>query len=115
MMTLREKQVLFLRYLARLIRYSEEIGVELRLGEGYVADTDAADGDYDGPHKQGGAHYTRTGIDLMLDVGGVWQTGSCPEWYALGNYWKRLDPVLCAWGGDWGDYNHFSVRHAGRA
>lgn len=114
MTTLRGKQVLFLRYLARLVLHSETLGVELRMGEGYVGDTDAADGDYDGPHKQGGQHYNRLAMDLMLDVNGVWQTKSCPEWYALGEFWKRLDP-LCAWGGDWGDFNHFSLRHNGRA
>ncbi len=114
--TLREKQVRFLRYLARLILWAESQGYELTMSEGYVGDTDAADGDYDGPHMRGGAHYNRVGIDLNLFIGGVWQKASTPEWQALGQYWKSLDP-LCRWGGDFAsvDLNHFSLYHEGRA
>ena len=63
-------------FLARLILHSESLGYELRMGEGYVGDTDAADGDYDGPHKQGGQHYNRLAMDIMLDVNSAYDAAT---------------------------------------
>lgn len=115
-MSLREKQSLFARYLARLILWIEAQGWEITLSEGYVGDTDAADGDYDGPHVRGGLHYLKLAQDFNLFVSGKLKATSCPEWYAVGQYWKTLDPQ-CAWGGDFKsqDYNHVSLRHEGKA
>lgn len=110
------RQVLFLRLLARLVLWAESQGYALTMGEGYVGDTDARDGDYDGPHKRNGLHYRRLAIDLNLFLDGVYQAGACPEWEAIGQHWTSLDP-LCAWGGSFAarDYNHFSIRHEGLA
>lgn len=115
--TLRQKQSLFARLLAQLITwvYSHP-GWELTFAEGYVGDTDARDGDYDGPHMKGGAHYKRLGQDINLFVDGKWITGAHPAWDEIGEKWKSLHP-LCRWGGDFNarDWNHFSLFHEGRA
>jgi hypothetical protein len=115
-MTLREKQSLFAKLLAELITWISANGWEVTLGEGHVADTDAADGDYDGPHLRQGGHYKRLAMDLNLFVAGEFKSADCPEWQAIGAHWKSLHP-LCRWGGDFAkrDYNHFSLEDAGVA
>lgn len=114
-MTLRQKQSEFLLALARLILWAGDQGYEFTLGEGYVADTDAADGDHDGPHMKGGLHYQRLALDLNLFVDGRYITnGEHPAWQAIGRKWKALDS-LARWGGDFSDANHFSFTHGGKA
>lgn len=115
--TLRQKQSLFARLLAQLITwiYSHPTW-EVTFAEGFVGDTDAKDGDHDGPHMKGGAHYNRIGQDLNLFVDGKWITGSDPAWDEIGEKWRSLHP-LTRWGGDFNsrDWNHFSLFHAGKA
>lgn len=115
MSELRARQALFCRLLAELITWVFDRGWEFTLAEGFVGDTDGADGDYDGPHKRTGAHYTRTGIDLNLFVNGQIKSGVCPEWDAIGAKWLSLNK-LCRWGGllKSGDFNHLSVEFEGR-
>ena len=114
-MTLREKQCIFARCLAWLILWIDEHGWAVSLSEGYVGETDAADGDYDGPHKCGGMHYTKLAQDLNLFVDGLLcRDGEHPAWQAIGKHWKTLHPSA-RWGGDWGDANHVSFEHEGRA
>lgn len=116
-MTLREAQVLFAYQLARLIIWVREQGWEVTLGEGYVGDTDAADGDYDGPHMKEGQHYRRLGQDLNLFVREQNITWSDhPVWKEIGRKWKTMDS-LCRWGGDFQqpDANHFSFLWVGKA
>ena len=68
-LSLREKRVLFTRLLSSLVLWvTEHAGWELAFGEGLVKFTDAADGDYDGPHKKDGAHYTGLGLDRFQRV-----------------------------------------------
>jgi len=110
-MKLSEKRVLFTRLLCRLVL---ESAYDLAFGEGYVALTDAADGDYDGPHKKGGGHYSGLGIDLLLYDNGVYVTGDHPAWQDIGPRWEAMNP-LCRWGARFGDPNHFSLEHEGRA
>lgn len=64
-------------------------------------------------HMPGSLHYIGLAIDLNLFVNGDWKDADCPEWRELGAYWQSLDP-MCAWGGNWGDFNHFSLRHDGK-
>jgi hypothetical protein len=113
--TLRQKQSAFVKALGDLIAFVYAKGWELTLSEGYVGDTDAKDGDHDGPHRAGGAHYTRTGIDLNLFIDGkLIADGDHPAWLEIGAFWKRQHP-LARWGGDFpGDANHFSFEHEGR-
>jgi hypothetical protein len=115
--TLREKQSRFALCLGKLIAFVYAKGWELTMSEGYVGDTDAADKDYDGPHKSGGTHYMRIGQDLNLWIAGEWiSSGSHPAWRELGAYWKGLDGDA-RWGGDFSraDPNHFSFTHNGRS
>lgn len=109
MATLREKQSRFARYLGLLIDFAYSLpGVELTLGEGH---NDAKVG-----HMAGSLHYIRLAQDINLFVGGRYIRGHHEVWHKLGNYWKHLDPQ-CAWGGDFSskDYNHFSLKHNGKA
>lgn len=115
---LREKRVIFTQLLARLIEWtSVHPGWELAFGEGLVAQTDAADGDHDGPHRRGGAHYTGLGHDMVLYINGEWiKDGGHPVWTMIGVKWESYHE-LCRWGGRFvpNDANHFSVFHEGRA
>ena len=116
-MTLREKQSAFAFALANFITWIFNEGCEVTLSEGYVGDTDAADGDYDGPHKQGGQHYLKLAQDINLFIDGKLITNAeHPAWKMLGRRWKQMDS-LARWGGDWssGDANHFSFEHEGKA
>lgn len=114
-LTLREKQSAFAFALGKLIAFVYAKGWELTMSEGYVGDTDAKDGDHDGPHMKGGTHYMRLGQDLNLWINDEWiKNGSHPAWKELGDYWKGLHPDA-RWGGDFADPNHFSFTHAGKA
>lgn len=117
-MTLRQARCLFTRLKAEFETWVfAQPGWELNESEGYVKDTDAADGDYDGPHVNGGTHYLGTGHDLNLYVNGVYITDSGHAvWKKLGAKWKSMHP-LCRWGGDFKrkDANHISIFFAGTA
>ena len=115
-MTQRQARCLFTLLKAQLVIWVNEQGWDICESEGYVKDTDAADGDYDGPHKKGGAHYLGTGCDLNLYVEGLWiSDGSHPIWQTIGRRWKALNP-LCRWGGDFlkRDSNHISLEFQGK-
>lgn len=130
-MTQREARVLFTKLSAELIIWvdshngqgGEEEVWEVAWSEGYVKDTDAADGDHDGPHMAGGAHYLGTGGDLNLYVNGEYITdGKHRVWAIIGAKWKTMHP-RARWGGDFKnkagkpkmDSNHISIEYAGRA
>lgn len=116
-MTQREARCLFTKLIAELTTWIfSHDGWEINFSEGYVKDTDAKDGDYDGPHKKGGTHYLGTGIDINLFVDGVWINSNHTVWHIIGNRWKLMSP-LCRWGGDFPqkDYNHFSIAYGGQA
>lgn len=105
-MTLRQKQSLFVELVGNLIGFAYSLGYELTFG-------DAARMDRQG-HMSNSLHYSRLAIDLNLFVDGKYiRSGSRPEWKVLGEYWESLHP-LCAWGGRFGDANHFSLKHGGR-
>ena len=118
----REARVLFTYLKAKLVLWVYAQGWEIAEGEGLVALTDARDGDHDGPHKAGGAHYLGTGEDLVLylDLDGDAQVddyvsrGGHPVWKAIGEKWESMHPS-CRWGGRFGDDNHVSIHWAGRS
>jgi hypothetical protein len=116
-----EARCAFTRALALLIEWaSDEMPqYEIALGEGLVAITDAADGDYDGPHLKGGAHYTGLGIDLLVydsHSGQYISDGTHPVYRTLGDKWKRIH-WLARWGGDFStpDPDHYSFEWGGKA
>lgn len=100
-MKLVDKQILFTKYVAKLIEQAYSLGYGLTFG-------DAARMDGKG-HKPFSLHYLRLAVDLNLFVDNKWRKTYCPEWQILGDYWKSLDKD-CTWGGDFKqkDYNHFS-------
>jgi hypothetical protein len=139
-MTLREKQVLFAGLVPDLIGYVRTVmHAEVRFGEVWRTDEQAEinalgvegrarvaalieaefpdlaakirnNGEADGIRNS--LHCDRLAVDVALDINGVWQTAAAP--YApLGAFWKTRHP-LCAWGGDFGDADHFSVMDGGR-
>lgn len=115
-MTLREKRVAFSLAISRLILWANDHlpGFEVAYGEGLVALTDAADGDYDGPHKRTGGHYTGLATDLAIydSAGRYIDEGGHPAYRRLGEQWERMDS-LARWGGRFSDDNHFSFEHDG--
>ena len=106
-MTLLHKQQAFTRMLGQLIGFAYSQGYALTLGDGYRPDRKG--------HMSGSLHYERLAQDLNLFIDGEWiSDGSHPAWKVLSDFWKGLDP-LCAAGIDFGDANHFSIRHGGKA
>jgi len=119
-MNLGEKQELFARLLGDLIVWIHSHPTwRIRLAEGFVGYTDARDGDYDGPHLKGGAHYNKLGQDFDLFILDERRmryhvTNSHPAWDEIGATWLGMHP-LCRWGGNFAsrDFNHVSIFHEG--
>lgn len=112
--SLRIKRCLFTILKARLeLWINDHSGWEVNESEGYVKDTDASDGDYDGPHLRKGGHYTGLACDLnVFLVGILLEKGDHPVWKEIGMKWESMHP-LCRWGGHFGDGNHISLIHQG--
>jgi hypothetical protein len=113
----------FTRAVSQLVQWADDdstmLGFEVAFGEGLVAITDGADGDYDGPHKRGGSHYNGLGVDLVIydTTGGRYiSDGAHLAYRRLGEKWRRLH-WLARWGGDFTkpDPNHFSFTWEGKA
>lgn len=113
----------FSRAIAAIVLWADSeptmSGYEVAFGEGLVAITDAADGDYDGPHMAGGGHYTGLGLDLLVyrtHDGSFIADGKHPAYRMLGAQWRRLHP-LARWGGDFAqpDPDHYSFAWGGKA
>jgi hypothetical protein len=107
-MMLQQKQGIFVDLLGLLIQYA-------RIKGWYFTLSDL--GNQQGKkHMKGSLHDVRLAADLNLFVDDKYMATDCPEWQELGRYWKSLNS-MCAWGGDFKskDFNHFSLRHAGKA
>src|SRR5262245_58194807 len=83
-------------------------GYALRAGESYVGDSVGPN--ETSPHRRDGAHFNRTGEDLILDGpdGQPILDGGHPMWGTLGSFWESLHP-LARNGRNWNDANHFSI------
>lgn len=120
--SLGEKQEVFAKLLGQLLVWIHgHLSWRVRLAEGFVGYTDGQDGDHDGPHLTGGAHYNKLGQDFdlfILDERGLrfHVTTAHPAWDEIGTTWKGMHP-LARWGGDFTsrDYNHFSLIHEGKS
>jgi hypothetical protein len=109
--TLGELQEEYALALARLVVWVFEQGWRCRMGEGFVGDTDAKDGDHDGPHRKDGGHYKKLATDLVLTVNGkVITDGTHPAWAQLHRKWQSLHPLA---GTIAHDMNHIGFRHGG--
>lgn len=106
-MKLSEKQAKFAGMVARLILHAEALGYRVTLGEAYRM-PEATHGHPRSLHKQ------RLAIDLNLfiqDSSGRWQyKPNSSAHLPLGEYWESLGG---AFGGRWGDGNHYSLEHGG--
>jgi len=80
------------------------LGYTLTLGEGYTQ------ADQDTDHMKNSLHYVKLAQDLSLFHDGVYLTSS-NAYEELGKYWESLGG---AWGGRFGDGNHFSLEHEGK-
>jgi len=116
MSELGDKQRRFARSIAKLIIFgTEELAEELEL------DIQFTTGDFWRPDRRGhhpeSTHYEKLAGDLNLFVNGKYIAAydQAPEvWDRLGAFWKAQD-VMARWGGDFGDFNHFSFEHQGVA
>src|SRR5262249_53836005 len=114
MMTLGQKQRLFVKLVSKLIDFSYANGYELTMGDGYRSPEQAQANADAGIGIANSLHPLRLAIDLNLFKDGIYQTQS-EAYRPLGEFWKSLDP-LCTWGGDFvtrPDGNHFSITHNG--
>jgi hypothetical protein len=121
--SLGQKQRLFPMLLAQLYLHAQSQGYELTLADGSIdqrrkgqpVNGDTGPVEYmDRVHMLGSLHYARLAQDLNLFVGGEYiADGGHPAWTELGVFWEGLHP-LCAWGGRFGDGNHFSLQHGGK-
>lgn len=112
--TLGEKQRLFVQLVGQLIAWCYTNGYELTFGEAVRTQAQAADNARTGAGISNSLHLIRLAIDLNLFKGGVYQT-TTEAYKPLGDYWKSLHD-LCRWGGDFvsrPDGNHFSLEHNG--
>jgi hypothetical protein len=112
-MTLRQKQSLFARLVARLIDQATALGYEVTFGEAYRSPEEAARLAKLGKGIANSLHTQRLAIDLNLFRDGVYLT-STKSHEPLGEWWEEQHE-LCRWGGRFRDGNHYSLAHGGRA
>lgn len=123
-LSLRQKQSLFVRLIADLINHAYAQGFELTFGECWRSPEEAARlASVDKGIAQS-LHTQRLAIDLNLFRDGKWLT-ALEAYRPLGEYWEQQSHVpdyQCSWGGRFKDSqgnlrpdaNHFSVAHGGR-
>ena len=130
-MTLGDKQRLFMRLLQDLLTKIHRDGYEVTGGElervAVAAEWYAVHCQVCQRHKtdkhvghkfkaigiRDSLHRIRLAIDLNLFLDGVYLT-STDDHRPFGEYWEDLHE-LCRWGGRFGDGNHYSLEHEGRA
>src|SRR5574340_159484 len=111
-MTLREKQSKFARMVADLLDKAHAMGFEITLGDAYRDPRlHGGVGIKKGYGHSKSCHKIRLAIDLNLFKDGAYIQDDTGH-RQLGAWWVQQDPD-CAWGGDFGDFNHYSFRHEG--
>lgn len=114
-----KRQQDFAATLAKFLVWVTEQGLSYTLADGNIdpirriilSDGVVAKGK-DNNHLLNGNHYRRLAQDINLfRSNGVYlRTGGEPEWKKLGEKWESMHPEA-AWGGRFGDSNHFSFRY----
>lgn len=112
-MTLRQKQSLFVRLIADLISYADELGYELTFGEAWRPQETAELYERQGKGIANSLHCDRLAVDFNLFRNGKYLVLTSDH-QPLGEYWEKLHP-LCRWGGRFNDGNHYSLTDGGRA
>ncbi|MGM0377849.1 MAG: M15 family metallopeptidase [Bacteroidota bacterium] len=109
-MTLREKQSIFLRNVAKLVLWAFENGYELTGGE--LQRTQEQQEVYvnEGLSKTlNSQHLKKLAIDLHLFISGQYKSDK-ESHTPLGEYWESLNENN-VWGGRWGfDANHYEMK-----
>lgn len=102
-----ELQVKFAHDVAWLILHARELGFGVTLGEAYRPPEMAEIHHQSGKGIRNSLHTRRLAIDLNLFKDGHYLR-STESHQELGMWWKSLGPDH-AWGGDFGDGNHYSL------
>jgi hypothetical protein len=122
--TLGQKQRAFAWAIGRLMAHAESLGYQLTFGDSYR--DPRAFGEF-GKKKRGvyghsrSLHKLRLAVDFNLFTAGangqaVYRTKTSDH-QALGEFWEQLgkdNGLPLAWGGRFGDGNHYSFEHQGR-
>lgn len=111
-LTLRQKQSLFVRLTGLLIEEAYARGYELTFGEALRTPEQAKLNAASGKGISNSLHKDRLAIDLNLFKDGIFLSKS-EDHRPLGEWWEKLHP-LCRWGGRFNDGNHYSLEHEGR-
>ncbi len=115
-MELKEKQVEFARLVPRLIDKAFEFGYTVTLGECLRPPEMAAIYAKQGKGINGSLHTLKLAIDINLFRNGVYLTDT-ESHRMLGTWWEAQSAgkdFVTAWGGHWGDGNHYSIAHGGK-
>ncbi len=114
-MTIAQKQQAFAVLVARLILHASELGFAVTFGEAWRSPEEAARLATAGTGIKRSLHCDRLAVDLNLFIDGRYQRGT-EAYGTLGEWWEAQSApeLACAWGGRFGDGNHFAVSHEGR-
>ena len=115
-MELKEKQFAFASLVPLLINKAIELDYTVTLGECYRSPEEAARLAKLGKGIIGSLHTLKLAIDVNLFRDGIYLTTSEAH-RPLGTYWETLSAgkdFVTAWGGHWGDGNHYSISHGGK-
>lgn len=115
-----EKQHAFSTSVARLIRKLSDLGYTVSFGEAWrpkwVAEEYAKQLDENGKPRgiSNSLHIDRLAVDLVLRKHGMLLDGD--DYREAGLIWESYSTaeLTYAWGGRFGDANHFSLAHGGR-
>ena len=92
-----EKRTKFTKMSVILVLYAELLGFECRWDKEHCH------------HHPNSLHYEGLAKDLLLFRDGVYLTDTT-DYAELGKFWQCMGG---AWGGEWNDGNHFSLKHEG--
>ena len=112
-MNLGRQQEIFTQALALLLQYSNFRGYQIRMGQVERSVLEAERLGFENSN-----HTRRLAADLHLFRGGKYLQET-DDHILLGEFWERLSgfyddvPLVFAWGGRFGDGNHYSIEHKG--
>lgn len=115
-MTLLQKQFAFAELLPFLLAEAKRLGYQYKLGEAYRSPEEAARLAKLGKGIKNSLHSIGLAIDIHLFRDGKYLTDT-ESHRALGTYWETLSAgkdFVTAWGGHFGDGNHYSIMHGNR-
>jgi hypothetical protein len=107
---LRSAQVRHVWMMAKLIDFAMARGYELTWGDAYRDPRVFGEaGIAKGYGNASSCHKLRLAVDLNLFIDGEYREDTAAH-QPLGEYWESLGG---AWGGRWGDANHYSIAWGG--